>query len=226
MKTFERPMTKRQRRELEDLFSFSTIAFRWIVFLGFFSIVALVFRGLQYAMGSAQHPWWAIPAVALAVAVYVRSKRWTGRGEKNELARADLAAGMVRYTVVEPAAVIEFEEFEDEGPSYLVESRDGAALLFCGQYLEVLKRREFPWSCFHIVEAPRSGLFFKIKRAGDAIPVAATWPQLPYPLVKQVIGFQRQYVVLDETGRSLVRQFMDQYARSSAGAATGNAASI
>ena len=203
MRCIEIPLTAKQCKELQGYVALSTQLFRGFLFVIFIAGLGLVLRGTQQAINPAGAPWWVFPTGAFAMVLFVYSKRWTGGREFRKSVRKDLTSGKARALIVEPVSVIEFEEEEDEGPSYLVETADGETVFLAGQYLEPYKHRKFPWSRFHIIEAPFSGVIFRIERRGDPIPVDETRPALAYEIAKKLGCFKHRYVVLDEKGKAL-----------------------
>ena len=134
----------------------------------------------------------------IGVAIYVRSKKWTGGPELRMKIRRDLEAGVSRTTIIEPAFVTEIEEEEDEGPSYVIVTKEGESILLTGQWLVWVKKRKFPWSKFEISEAPLSGHFFGVQQRGDPIPVSQKTAPLTHEQAKALGCFACKYIMLDD----------------------------
>lgn len=172
-------------------------AARAVLFLLSVSIVGLILKSLQELMFTGAPAWIAITAI-LAYLLYRRAERWTGGPAFRMRVRTDLAEGNARICIFEPASVVEHEEVEDEGPSYVIETTDGKRLLLSGQDMVPHKRRGFPWSKFAAIEAPASGVLFRLEKRGESIPVTKKRPQLCYELARDLGAFQRTLVVLGD----------------------------
>lgn len=204
MRFSEKPLTTKQRDELQGYIAPLTRVGRALVFIVPVVLTGLILRGAQRAIGLGDGMWWLIPTMVAAFGFSFVVRRWTGGPRLSRCIREDLESGMARVTIVKPASVVEFEEQEDEGLSYLIETVDGDAIFFGGQYLDTYKRRKFPWSEFHLIEAPRSKVLFRIERHGEPLVVKEVRPQLPYHSLKKIGAFNSDYVVLDETSRKLL----------------------
>jgi len=174
------------------------------VFVIFIAVLGGMLRGCQIKTVDAPPIWLAITAI-VAVAIYVRSKRWSGGPEYRKRIRQDLDAGMSRTTIIEPAFVTEIEEQEDEGPSYIVVTKEGESILLTGQWLVPIKRRNFPWSKFEICEAPLSGHFFGVYNRGAPFPVSQKREALSYEDAKALGCFHSNYIVLDDEAKKLLQ---------------------
>jgi hypothetical protein len=114
--------------------------------------------------------------------------------------------GKARVLILEPVTVVEIEEVEDEGPSYIIENKNGETVLLTGQHLDEAKHKHFPWSRIEIVEAPHSSMFLSLKKAGSPIPITSKRAALPYETAKQLGCLDHSYIILDETGKSLLTE--------------------
>jgi hypothetical protein len=101
-------------------------------------------------------PFWLLPTIAVAIALYVRSKRWTGGRDLREDIRADLRANSARVYHVQVRDAIVFEEQEDEGPIVFVLTDGGETLVFTGQDLARQVARGFPWRELEVRETAAS----------------------------------------------------------------------
>lgn len=206
MKTLEEPFTAAQRRELAGIVSPAITAIRAVAFLAVVALIALACRGVQELL-MVGAPWWLIPTAILSLGFYRWAGRWTGGPTLRRQIRQDLAAGKLRITVLEPVVVEEIPEIEDEGPSYVIETGDGEHYLLTGQWLDGCRRRGFPWRCFGVMEAPRSGRFFGLRAMGDSMPVTGTRGPLSYQQARDLGCFQADFIHLDEAKRQLLEGF-------------------
>lgn len=205
MEIIEKPLSKQQREELEQFVSISTTILRASIFAIFIGLLGAILRGIQIKTFDAPPIWLAATAI-IGVAIYVRSKKWTGGSELRRKIRQDLEAGVSRVTVIEPAFVTEIEELEDEGPSYIIVTRAGESVLLTGQWLVWIKKRKFPWSKFEITEAPASGHFFGVQNRGDPIPVSQKRDPLAYEQAKALGCFHSNYILLDDGAKKLLQE--------------------
>ena len=205
MEIIEKPLSKKQRKELEPLVSISTTILRAATFAIFIGLLGAVLRGIQIKTFDAP-PIWLIVTAAIGVALYMKSKRWTGGPELRRKICQDLEAGVSRVTVIEPAFVTEIEELEDEGPSYIIVTKAGESVLLTGQWLVWIKKRKFPWSKFEITEAPLSGHFFGVQNRGEPIPVSQKRNALSYEQAKALGCFHRNYILLDHDSKQLLQE--------------------
>ena len=196
MEQIDQPLSKAQRKELEAIGALSTQAFRAVIFVGVIFVLGLVFRSLQHTFLTSP-PLWLIPTAVLAIGLYLRSGRWTGGRAFRRLVREDLNAGKASITIIEPVSVVEVEEREDEGPSFLIETSTGDTVLLTGQELDRYKRKNFPWSKIGVIEAPNSKRFFGLKRMGESIQVKGKIPPLSYEKAKEIGCFEQTFIILD-----------------------------
>lgn len=197
MKILERPLSNRQRKELKGLVAVSTTLMRVALFVIVVGLLGVLLRRIQIELIDAP-PIWAIITVITGSAIYVRSRRWTGGKELRKRIREDLRAGVVRVTVIEPAVVTEIEEREDEGPSYIIETKTGESIMLTGQWLVWTKKKKFPWSKFEITEAPHSSHFFGVQNRGESIPVSAKRQALSFEQARDLGCFNHNYILLDD----------------------------
>jgi len=200
----EKPLTRRQRKELHHFVATSTSVLRVTLFVLSVGMFGAILRGIQIKIFGGP-PLWALVTVAVGMWFYIKSKKWTGGPEFRKQTRRDLEAGVAKVTVIEPAHVTEIDEVEDEGPSYIIESKKGESILLTGQWLVRTKKRQFPWSKFEIAEAPHSGHFFGIRKQGEPIPISAKRDAPSYEQAKKLGCFDRNYILLDETAKKLLR---------------------
>ncbi len=203
MKITDRPFTKKEREELESYVALYIQLLRAVLFLVFIVIVGTFFRAIEFGLLGNSY-YFLIPTAIAAALIYLRSKRWTGGAELRRKILEDLKAGNARVLILEPVTVVEIEEVEDEGPSYIIEDKNGDTVLLTGQHLDEAKHKRFPWSRIAIVEAPQSSMFLSVKKAGSPVPVTSKRAALPYETAKQLGCFDRSYIILDEAGKSLL----------------------
>ena len=205
METADRPFTKKEREELESYVALYIQLLRAALFLVFVVIVGALFRAVEFGL-SGNGYYFLVPTAIVAALIYFRSKRWTGGAELRRKIREDLKVGQAKVLVLEPTTVVEIEEVEDEGPSYIIEDKSGETVLLTGQHLDEAKRKRFPWSRIEIVEAPHSSMFLSVKKAGSPIPVTSKRAALSYDVAKQLGCLDRSYIILDEAGKSLLAE--------------------
>jgi len=203
-----RPLTKRQRRELEGYIALSTRAGRALLFFAAVAVCGVVLRSfhapLAARLPSLEHAaWWATPTVAFGLLLYALSRRWTGGAAFRAKVRMDLAAGVTQAESFSVLDAIEIEEEEDEGPGFVLRLADGRTMLMAGQYLEPYRRRGFPWSAFQIEAAPHSGQFFRLRRTGERLPLSGTRPPFSWPELKSFGDMDAHYWFLDRDFDSL-----------------------
>lgn len=203
MERIDQPLSKVQRDELEGIGALSTQLLRGLIFVVFIFVLGLLFRSLQHTV-LITPPLWLFPTAMAAIWLYFRSGRWTGGREFRRRVREDLEAGVASITIIEPVSILEVEELEDEGPSFLIEASSGDTVLLTGQELERYKRKNFPWSKIGVIEAPRSKRFFGLKRMGDPIRVDGTMPPLCYDKAKELGCFEQNVIILDERKRRIL----------------------
>ena len=203
MEIIEKPLSKKQRKELEPFVSTSTTILRVSVYVVFIGVLGGMLRGCQIKTVDAPPIWLAVTAI-IAVVIFVKSKKRTGGPELRTKIRQDLEAGVSRTTIIEPAFVTEIEEQEDEGPSFIIVTKEGELVLLTGQWLVSIKKRKFPWSKFEISEAPLSGHFFGVHNRGEPFPVSQTREPLGYEDAKALGCFHSNYIVLDDDAKKLL----------------------
>ena len=203
MQQTHRKLSKAERDELEGIVAVSTQIGRAVLFIAAVIIMAGLFR-LAQTFFPIEAPAWLLPTALVAYLLYRRAGRWTGGPDLRRRVREDLEANEVRELIVRPVEVTEYEEEEDEGPSYVMRTDDGQWLLLSGQDMARCKLDGFPWSEFSVIEAPRSGFFFGLGKRGDSIPVHKTLPQIPYEVARDLGAFERTMVILDEPALRLL----------------------
>lgn len=196
-------MTATERSELQGLVAASTQMLRGMLFIVVLGLFGFLVRAIQLR-ADVSFPYWAILSAALGLWLYRKSKAWTGGPEFRRQVREDLHSGETRVVSIIVQRAVEFEEAEDEGPSFLIETMDGDSILFTGQHLDSAKRRGFPWQEIEIHEAPNSQYFFRIKGHGESISVDSIRPSLEYALLQSLGCFQHNYVQLDPAQRAKV----------------------
>jgi hypothetical protein len=207
MNEFLRPLTKKQLAELRAYVAPSTAVFRVVLFALLAGIVGILFRVAQKILfGELEVPWWLLPAAAVMLWLYLRLSRWTGGSSLRRRIKSDIAGGNAAVQRIEAMSAIEFEEQEDEGPAFLVSTRDGQAILFAGQYLVGPKSWGFPWLSFEIIEAPASCLFLGIEKLGDPLSKLGKRAPLSYDQLSAVGSFDKEYVFLDEEARIMLAE--------------------
>jgi hypothetical protein len=203
-----RPMRKKERQELEGYVSPGIALFRALVFAAVVGFAGIVLRGLHRLIRN-RHPilaydvWWILPVTAIAVLLFVRSRRWTGGRAFRTRVRADLVRGKIAVRRVVAVDAVEIDEQEDEGPAYFILTADGTTVLFAGQYLDRLKSKGFPWTAFDISEAPESKVFFGISSAGDRLKPSASRPALTFEEGKAYGIFKVNYKTVEVDFASL-----------------------
>lgn len=95
MDTSFRPMTERERAELEELVSPATAFWRVFLFLFALTVVGLMSASLQNFVELLVDrrlglPVWALATLLFGIWLYLRAGRWTGGSELREKIRRDL----------------------------------------------------------------------------------------------------------------------------------------
>ena len=196
-----KPLTRKQRQDLEGYVAWGPSVFRALLFVALVGFVAWLLRATLLRVAAtypaAAHPaWWIVPVVLLAAAVFRRSRRWTGGRALRTRIRADLARGEAAVHRVAASEAIAVGAGEDEGPTIFLRTLDGETMVFAGQYLEPYVRRGFPWSAFEILEAPESKLFIDLVKAGDKLTPARRAQPLTWEEVKTYGVLEDRYRVL------------------------------
>jgi hypothetical protein len=173
----EEPFSKRERAELAGYVSVSTVAGRAALFLAALTIVGVLSRRVQQALGMAD-PLWLVPTGVAGALLYVRARRWTGGADFRRRVRRDLEANTVLVHHIRVRDAILFEEQEDEGPIVFVQTDTGETLVFTGQELARHVSRGFPWREFEIRETPHSRRFLRLKRGGEPLAPSLRRPPL------------------------------------------------
>jgi hypothetical protein len=202
VKTTFRPMTARERKELEGYISWIPLLARTMMFAAAVAVVAAFAAALQAGLeqllgGRSLGPLWAIPTMAVAAILFSQSRKWTGGPELRRRFIADLVRGEVAVHHVVVSAALEIPEVEDEGPTFFVRDADGETLFFAGQFLERLEQRGFPWTEFKIQEAPVSKHFYGVRAEGPRFEGTRILPALAHAQMKQMGLFARSWGKLD-----------------------------
>jgi hypothetical protein len=202
VRTRTEPLTKRERRELQGYVTWTTVAFRALLFVVAVVAVGAVCRRVQqwFALSG---PYWLLPTIAAGLFLYLRSRRWTGGRELRRQIRLDREANAAVVHHVRVREAILFEEHEDEGPIIFLLTDTNETLVFTGQDLSRDVARGFPWREFEIREAAHSRRFLGLKRLGEAFRPVAAKPPLPPDRFKQldlasVRRWQRLQVSFDD----------------------------
>lgn len=203
MERVEQPLTKKQRKELQEIVAWTTQLLRAALFVGLFVFLGLLLRSLQNAAFIGP-PLWLVVVAILAVWLYVRSGRWTGGRKWRRLVHQDLEAGVALATIVEPVSVVEVEDIEDVGVSFIIETSTGEVTLFAGQEMDRYKLKGFPWSKIKVIEAPRSKKLFGLERMGESIPVDRTTLPFSYDQAKRLGCFDQTFTILDAQKRRIL----------------------
>ena len=193
-----RALKSRERRELLGYVSPWVAAFRAALFLLAGGIAGAVLYRLEVALLPASWPRlvWLLPTALLLGWLYARSGRWTGGAQFRRNVRRDLDEGMARRLHVTVASATEFEEVGDTGPTFVITTPSGEAMLFCGQ--DFLRRRAkgFPWREFEVLDAPHSNVFFALNRLGEPFQQVSRRAPLTYEQAKALGCFKKSYAFL------------------------------
>lgn len=199
-----RPMTTRQRRELQGYVARSIALVRALLFLAAVAVVGTVSASLAWQLPALRAgPWWLLPTLGFGAWLFRVSGRWTGGTEFRRQVRRDLADGVVAVRRVRAVDAIEVEEAEDEGPAYFIQTEDDRTLYLAFQELARSKSRGFPWTEFELIEAPHSGVFFSIRKVGEKLVPSRVRAPLTREEARKLGGFDERYRVLDVDFSSL-----------------------
>jgi len=196
MKTQAEPLTGKQIKELQGYIAPLTAFFRSVLFLLVLLPLGWLCYVIQRDFFSVGFPYWLISVLILGAFLYVRAGDWTGGWAFREKVRKDLQNGVCNYCFIEPIHVTQFEEQEDEGPAYLIETVDNHFVFLAGQYFNRYKSDGFPWEKFALLEAPFTRKFFGIQKLGESISVTAYRPPLEYNMLKRLGAFKSAYLIL------------------------------
>jgi hypothetical protein len=191
----EDPLTKRERAELVGYVSRSTVWARAILFALALAAVAAVAFKVQRGFAIDQ-PFWIAPAALAGVALYWRSRRWTGGRDLRARIRQDLETNTAAVHLLSVVDAIRVEEAEDEGPTFFLKLETGETVAIGGQFLDRFVTRGFPWRQFEIREGARSGLFLGLEGRGERIVPSLVKPPLSLGTVRDLgIGHVRWKVL-------------------------------
>jgi hypothetical protein len=210
MEASYRKLTRQQREELQGYIAWGTTAFRFILFLGGLFLVGAIFRFLQSLAskvwpGASSHLWWVVPTLILGVALYRRSRAWTGGTELREKVRNDLSRDVAAVYRIAVKEALQIEEREDEGPGFFLRTADDRTMLFAGQYLEKYVRKGFPWTAFEIIESPESKMLLGLKSLGDRLEPLRRRSPLSWEEARQSGILKKKYVFIDGDASSIWR---------------------
>ena len=200
METTYRPLSKRQRKEIEGYVAFGPNAFRAVLFLLAVAFVGWLLRGIHLWLVRStidSDAVWIVPTLAFAIWLYRYGARWTGGRRRRAEIRRDLARGEVAVHRVAAVDAVAVEPMADEGPSYFVLTDDGRTVLFAGQYLDLYSRKGFPWTIIEIVETPESKTFLRLEVSGERLPPSARHPRDAAEELRALAGSTRNYGVVD-----------------------------
>jgi hypothetical protein len=202
METTHRPLTARQKKELEGYVAWSVVAGRAVLFVVAAAIIIKGFQLLHAVIAAAlplvAHPvWWVVPSLVCILLLYVRAARWTGGRRLRARIRDDLAAGNVAAHRIHAVDAIEVPEQEDEGSTFFVRTDDGEIVMFAGQYLSRQKAKGFPWATVEILEAPSSKIFFGLRREGASLDPTVLPEPLSWEETKRLGCLHEDYGIVD-----------------------------
>ena len=195
-----RKLKARERSELVGFVSPWIWAFRAALFVIAGALAGWAAYTLENALLPASLPRlvWLLPTTLFAAWLYVRSRRWTGGPEFREKVRKDIQEGVACRLHVEVAAAVEFEGSGDSGPTFVITTASGEALLFCGQDYARRKAKGFPWREFEVLDAPHSKVFFALNRLGEPFKEVARRAPLTYRQARELGCFQRSFAPLPQ----------------------------
>jgi hypothetical protein len=201
VRTTSKPLSASQRRQLEAYVAKNVAAIRAAFLAVGLFFAGVIFRAIQLQAARRSllfdNPlWWMAPTFAIGVLLVIWGKRLTGGREFRANVRADLVASSASAHTVRVRDAILIEEHEDEGPGFVIETEEGATIVFAGQYLDPFVRRGFPWTAFDIIEAPRSQVFLDLVPQGESVTVTKARGPLTWQEVKQAGLLKRKYAVI------------------------------
>jgi len=79
---------------------------------------------------------------------------------------------------VQAIDAFEVMEYEDEGPTFILKSKESRTFIFSGQYLLDYLNDGFPWARFEIVETPNSKIILRINKIGE--PLKPSFVRQPF----------------------------------------------
>lgn len=200
METSYRPLSKRQRRDLAGYVSVGPALFRATLFVVAVAAIGAVLRAMhrQFVRGSLDSDLvWIIPTLAFAWWLYRRSVRWTGGRALRDAVRRDLERGEVAVHRIQAVDAVEIEEQGDSGPSYFVLDDTGSVFLFAGQYLDMVRKKGFPWTTIEVVEAPTSKRFIRVESAGEPLVPSVRHASFPRDQLRAVVAIPREWGIVD-----------------------------
>lgn len=181
----EDPLTKRERAELVGYLSRSAAVSRAILFGLALAVVAGVAFKVQRWL-SLDQPFWVVPTIAIGLALYWRSGRWTGGRDLRARIGRDLRSNTATVHVLSVVDAIKVEEAEDEGPTFFLKLETGETVAVGGQFLDRFVSRGFPWRQFEIREAAESRLFLGLEGRGERVVPSLVKPPLSMATVREL----------------------------------------
>ncbi|MDH3208272.1 MAG: hypothetical protein OEO79_16850 [Gemmatimonadota bacterium] len=167
MDTTHRPMTARERAELEGLVSHWTYGARATLYVGVLVTLGWFLRTIQMGLIQSAFPLWLLATGGVGLGLYLRAGRWTGGRDLRGRIRADLDGGTMLVRRIRVAEAIEAPEIEDEGPVFFILGEDGSQLFFGGQDFARHRVRGFPWVEFEVSHAPQSEQLLRVRSSGS-----------------------------------------------------------
>lgn len=129
------PLTKRERAELGGYVARSAVASRAILFaLALGATAGMAFKVQRWL--SIDQPLWLVPTAVVGLALYWRSRRWTGGRDLRARIRRDLKSNTAAVRVLSVVDAIKVEEAEDEGPTFFLKLETGETVVMAGQFLD------------------------------------------------------------------------------------------
>ncbi len=77
-----------------------------------------------------------MPTAVVGLALYWRSRRWTGGRDLRARIRRDLKSNTAAVHVLSVVDAIKVEEAEDEGPTFFLKLETGETVVMAGQFLD------------------------------------------------------------------------------------------
>jgi hypothetical protein len=206
MECYEQPLSRHQKKVLEEIVGLPAYLFRVTLFLACILILGAFLRALQHLLWSSP-PLWAGVTALLAFWLYRTSVRWTGGPGLRRRVRRDLEAGKALVKVIVPVQVEKVAEEEDEGPAYIIETEEGESCLFCSQSLIEYEDQGFPWARIGVVTTPFSRQLLELRPLGEPIAVTRLLSPFTYSEARGLGCLHAEFVILDEEKCELLRGF-------------------
>ncbi len=194
-----RTMTEAESAGLQAYLAPSTGLSRIGTFILAASLFGLAFRTAQRTLWDAHTPpWWLLVTAIVTIGLLSAFRRLSRDPGLRQSIKADLRAGFAVVTPFRVESAVEFWQLEDEGPTFLVKTKDGNRFIFHGQYLHGPEFVDFPWSEFEIVEAPLSRMFLGVNMLGARFPNVEVAGPLSWDQLRALDPGRRAFVFLDE----------------------------